>query len=104
MPPTKVSKKRGRPFGTPKTPGSGRTAGTPNKTTGLLKDAILKAASLAGNDLTNAKDDGGLVAYLRFQAKLNPTSFIPLLGKVLPMQIGGVSDEGEGINIQISFE
>ena len=59
----------------------GRKKGTPNKTTALLKDAILKAATDAG--------DGDLSAYLLQQANGNPTAFLTLLGKVLPMQVGG---------------
>src|SRR3954452_22229335 len=62
----------------------GRQAGTPNKTTALLKDAILKAAEQAG--------DGDLVAYLKKQAKENPGSFMTLLGKVLPTQVTGPGD------------
>lgn len=64
------------------TPGPGRPKGVPNKNTTLLKDAILQAAANAGG-----KD--GLVGYLTAQAAQNPQSFIPLLGKVLPMQITG---------------
>lgn len=64
----------------------GRKKGSVNKTTALLKDAILKAAENAGG-----KD--GLVGYLTLQASENPTAFMSLLGKVLPMQITG---EGEG--------
>ena len=60
----------------------GRTKGTPNKTTALLKDAILQAAEKAGGK-------AGLVGYLVTQAQMNPQSFLPLLGKVLPMQISG---------------
>lgn len=60
---------------------TGRAKGTPNKTTALLKDAILKAATDAG--------DGDLAAYLQRQANLNPGPFMSLLGKVLPMQITG---------------
>ena len=57
----------------------GRSKGTPNKTTALLKDAILKAAEQAG--------DGDMVAYLKAQALANPGPFMALLGKVLPMQV-----------------
>lgn len=73
----------GRPKGIPKT--GGRKKGTPNKTTAVLKDAILLAAEQAG-------DKGGLVGYLKTQATSNPQSFLPLLGKVLPLQIGGDPD------------
>ncbi len=62
----------------------GRKKGTPNKTTALLKDAILKAATDAG--------DGDLSAYLLQQANANPTAFLGLLGKVLPLQLAGDSD------------
>lgn len=60
--------------------GPGRPKGVPNKTTTLLKDAILQAATQAGGI-------GGLVGYLEKQAKENPAPFLSLLGKVLPTQI-----------------
>ena len=56
----------------------GRQKGTPNKTTQQLKEAILEAARLAG-------DEKGLVGYLQKQASLNPAPFMSLLGRVLPM-------------------
>lgn len=65
----------------------GRQKGTPNKTTALLKDAILKAAEQAGGD-------DGMVGYLTLQAVQNPGPFMALLGKVLPMQIAGDEDGG----------
>lgn len=68
----------------------GRRAGTPNKTTALLKDAILKAAEQAG--------DGDLVAYLKKQAEQNPGPFMTLLGKVLPTQVTG---DGGGSVLQV---
>jgi len=70
----------GRPKGITKT--GGRKKGTPNKTTALLKDAILRAGELAGGDK-------GLTGYLHTQATLNPGSFMTLLGKVLPTQLTG---------------
>lgn len=73
--------------GRPKT--GGRKKGTPNKTTALLKDAIIQAATQAGDDLDPQSKDG-LIAYLTHQAKENPVSFNTLLGKVLPMQVSGV--------------
>jgi hypothetical protein len=63
----------------------GRPKGVPNKTTQLLKDAILKAAEQAGNKV----GDDGMVSYLEVQATENPGPFMSLLGKVLPMQVTG---------------
>lgn len=64
------------------TPGPGRPKGVPNKTTALLKDAILQAAQAAGGA-------EGMAGYLTAQAEKNPNAFMALLGKVLPMQITG---------------
>lgn len=77
------------------TPGPGRPKGVPNKSTTLLKDAILKAAENAGGK-------AGLVGYLQSQANDNPQSFLPLLGKVLPMQLTG--GEGGPLEIRITRE
>lgn len=74
----------------PPAAGKGRVKGTPNKTTALLKDAIIKAAEASGEDKTGK---GGLVGYCTFLAKEEPKAFAQLLGKVLPMQITG---EGDG--------
>jgi hypothetical protein len=60
----------------------GRQKGTPNKTTALLKDAILTAADNAGGSQ-------GLIGYLQVQAMTNPGPFMALLGKVLPTQVQG---------------
>ena len=60
----------------------GRKKGVPNKIPAGLKEAILKAAELAGGD-------DGAVGYLTQQARMNPGPFMGLLGKVLPMQIAG---------------
>ena len=54
----------------------GRQKGTPNKFTQTLKDMILQ--SLA---------DAGGVDYLKEQAKANPTAFLSLVGRVLPLQV-----------------
>lgn len=71
----------------PKPPnaGKGRPKGAVNKTTALLKDAILKAAEAAGNKYGKE----GMVSYLTAQADENPAAFMSLLGKVLPMQVIG---------------
>jgi hypothetical protein len=65
---------------------TGRAKGTPNKTTALLKDAILMAAGNAGGK-------EGIVGYLTIQAAQNPGPFMALLGKVIPRPISG---EGGG--------
>jgi hypothetical protein len=78
--PSKKGEKRG-----------GRTKGTPNKTTKLLKEAILMAAELEGSD---GKGKDQLVGYLRRLAKNYPKTFSVLLGRVLPLQITG-KVEGE---------
>lgn len=70
--------------------GGGRPRGVPNKTTALLKDAILQAATQAGGK-------AGLVGYLKQQAEECPKGFLPLLGKVLPMQVTG--EDGGAIQI-----
>jgi hypothetical protein len=71
---------------------TGRAKGTPNKTTALLKDAILRAAEAAGGP-------EGLVGYLQAQATANPGPFMALLGKVLPLQIGGDPDNPVVVSI-----
>lgn len=66
----------------------GRPAGSPNKTTALLKDMILQAL-----------DDSGGVAYLQRQADENPQAFMTLVGKVLPLQVTG--DGGGPLKISV---
>ena len=61
--------------------GSGRKKGVPNKVTALLKDQILQAL-----------DELGGVAYLVKLAKENPTAFSTLLGRILPTQVTGPDD------------
>lgn len=70
----------------PPAAGKGRVKGTPNKTTALLKDAIIRAAEAAGED---KQGKGGLVGYCTYLATEEPKAFAQLLGKVLPMQIAG---------------
>src|SRR5687768_3792894 len=80
--------------------GPGRPKGMPNKTTALLKDAILKAAEAAGGE-ANDTSPGGMIAYLTKQAKDNPGPFMALLGKVLPMQVTG--PEGGALEINVTI-
>jgi hypothetical protein len=70
--------------------GPGRPKGSQDKTTRILKEAILLAAEQVGEDLMGK---GGLTGYLRRVAIEDVKAFASLLGKVLPMQITG---EGGG--------
>lgn len=79
----------GRPRGKPKT--GGRKAGTPNKTTGAVKEMILGALEGVGG-----------MGYLQRQANENPASFMTLLGKVLPLQVTG--DGGGPVEIASKIE
>ena len=70
--------------------GRGRPKGVRNKNTTILKDALLIAAEKAGGK-------EGVIGYLTVQAKENPSAFMSLLGKVLPLQITG--KDGEAIKV-----
>ena len=80
--------------GNPKT--GGRKKGSVNKTTALLKDAVLQAAEQAG-------DKNGMVGYLTTQARENPAAFMTLLGKILPLQKATDYEDGEAAAISINF-
>lgn len=56
--------------------GMGRPKGSLNKTTVAIKEAVLAALDQAGG-----------VDYLVEQASTNPTAFLTLVGKVLPLQV-----------------
>lgn len=56
----------------------GRAKGQPNKTTAAIKDMVMTALNNAGG-----------VKYLERQAGENPTAFLTLVGKVIPLQVGG---------------
>lgn len=75
--------------------GLGRKRGVPNKFTGTLKEMILKA-------LDDADPDGG-TGYLTKQAKENPTAFMTLVGKVLPMTVASDPDNPlpSGFTVQL---
>jgi hypothetical protein len=87
-------------IGEEKGPKPGRRKGAQNKTTALLKDAIMKASELAGED---GKGKGKTVGYLKKLAVEHPPAFAQLLGKVLPMQIAGTDQNGEAKELRISF-
>lgn len=69
----------------------GRKAGTPNKTTKLIKDCVLSSLEEVGG-----------VDYLVKQAYEHPTAYIGLLAKVLPIQLKG--DIGVQHSISVSLK
>lgn len=69
--------------------GKGRPKGAVNKTTAAVKDMILQAL-----------DNKGGVGYLERQADENPTAFLTLVGKVLPMQLTG--EDGQALQIIVN--
>lgn len=71
-----------------------RTKGVPNKVTGALKDMILQALSNAGG-----------VEYLMEQAKSQPSAFMALVGRVLPLQVKeGGPDPQVPVNITHNYQ
>lgn len=80
----------------PPAAGMGRPKGSVNKTTGLLKDAILLAAQNAGGPQ-------GIAGYLTIQAAQNPGPFMALLGKVLPIQTLHGSDPDNPLPASITL-
>jgi hypothetical protein len=89
--PNKVVKPR-----TPPAAGKGRVKGTPNKITKVLKDAIIMAATNAG--------EGDMAAYLEVQAIENPGPFMALLGKVIPLQVAGDAENPLTLNVFVGGE
>lgn len=65
--------------GQPKT--GGRAKGTTNKLTADVKAMVLEALDKAGG-----------VDYLLTQSEKNPTAFLTLVGKVLPLTLAGDPD------------
>jgi len=70
--------------------GPGRPKGSVNKTTALLKEAIILAAEETGD-----AGVGGITGYCKFLAREEPKAFAQLLGKVLPLQLEGTGANGE---------
>lgn len=95
--PGKSSKKVGV---RPPNAGNGRPKGAVNKTTATLKEAILKAAELSGQD---KKGKGGLVGYLQRVADNDMKAFSGLLGRVLPMQVTGEGGGPVAMSLAVSF-
>lgn len=67
---------RGKPGPAPGHRVGGRQKGTPNKLSGDVRAMILTALNKAGG-----------ADYLLEQSRANPTAFLTLVGKVLPMQV-----------------
>lgn len=67
--------------------GRGRPKGSKNKIGKALKEMILEAL-----------DEAGGVEYLVQQAEESPSSFLSLVGKVLPLQLTG--EDGAAIQIE----
>lgn len=59
-------------------PGPGRPKGSVNKTTKAIKEMVVEALDRAGG-----------VEYLLLQSIDNPTAFLTLVGKTLPLQVAG---------------
>jgi hypothetical protein len=70
--------------GAPKPATAGRAKGRKNKTTIMLKEAVLKAAELCGQD---GRGKDGMIGYLRMLASREKALFSRLLEKVLPLQL-----------------
>ena len=72
--------------------GPGRPKGTPNKATAQLKDMILTALNNAGG-----------AEYLERRANdpRTASSFLALIGKVLPMTVVGPGEDGAHVFVSI---
>ena len=70
------------------TPGPGRPKGIPNKATTAVKEMIIAALEQSGG-----------IDYLMAQAESNPTAFLTLVGKVLPLQVSGEGGGPVAINV-----
>ena len=92
----KVSKTKLNPIRTLNGAGPGRPPGMKNKTTKMLKDALLAAAAKAGGK-------AGMIGYLTEQAEKNPGPFMSLLGKVLPLQVANADGEDKFVIEIVKF-
>ena len=62
----------------------GRKPGAVNKFTRLVKEAVLAGAEQVGSD---GKGRDGLIGYMRRVALRHPDLFVPLLAKIMPLQL-----------------
>lgn len=70
----------------------GRPKGSPNRVPKLLREMIISALDKAGGE-----------DYLERQARDNPTAFMTLIGKVLPMQVTGANDGPVQTAVTVTF-
>jgi hypothetical protein len=75
---------------------AGRPPGALNKTTRVLKEAIIRAAEEVGGE-------EGLTGYLKMLAVQNTAAFASLLSKVLPTQLAADEESG-GLGVRMVFE
>jgi hypothetical protein len=79
----------------------GRQPGVRNRTTRILKEAIIMAAELEGSD-GEGKD--GLIGFLRRVANTDIRAFASLLGRVIPLQIDTKGDPRDEVVYQSAAE
>jgi uncharacterized protein (UPF0335 family) len=83
VPLNKSGNKRGR-FGKPGIPNPGKPRGATAKHTRLLKEAIMIAAELEGQD---GQGKGKLIGFMRKIAQEDLRAFVSLLGRIIPLQV-----------------
>jgi hypothetical protein len=76
--------------GEPKTTGSGRKAGTPNKLTATFKQAVLMVF-----------DNLGGVEHLTEWARANPTEFYKIAARLIPQEMQHSGSDGEPVRLFI---
>ena len=100
--PAKPVKPDHKPFhalpGQPPPKNPGRRKGTPHRNTMLLRDAVMMAAELAGNKIDpKDKKHNGLLIYLRWLALNEPSSFVTLLNKIIPLQVNATVNDANAV-------
>lgn len=68
--------------------GRGRKKGVPNKATAQVKELVLSALEQVGG-----------IEYLKRQAEENPTSFMTLVGKVIPTQVNHEGNISQPVSV-----
>jgi hypothetical protein len=81
----------------------GRPKGSQNKVTKALKDAILEATELAGNEL-DPESESGTVAYMVDLAKNHKPIFGSLLKGTLGMTVALTGPDGKDMAITINLK